>query len=38
MEVWKLGLCMTSSCCTRKSYAAVPHNILMDAIGTIQTG
>ena len=29
---------MTSSCCTRRSYAAVPHSILRDAIGTFHTG
>ena len=29
---------MTSSCCTRRSYVAVPHNILRDAIGTFHTG
>ena len=29
---------MTSSCCTKRSYAAVPHSILRDAIGTFHTG
>ena len=29
---------MTSSCCIRRSYAAVPHSILRDAIGTFHTG
>ena len=38
MEVWKLGLWMTSSCCTKRSCAAVPHSILRDAIGTFHTG
>ena len=36
--MWRLGLCLTSSCCTRESYAAVPHNILRGAIGTFHTG
>ena len=38
VEVWTLGLWMTSSCSTRRSYAAVPHSILRDAIGTFHTG
>ena len=37
-EVWTLGLCMTSSCSARRSYAAVPHSVLRDAIGTFHTG
>ena len=37
-ECGSLGLCMTSSCCIRRSYAAVPHSILRDAIGTFHTG